>query len=186
MLFSAPNKMPAVPESPKLCSYTCGAQCKGRACPAISCRTRKSDGSFFLKIVTLTPFWGTADLPHLFVSLLYRMLCHKGLDPSQNEAGCLQSQHTGAMAKQFPERSWLLPRGGILSSGGRTGAQETSLLIFDAKSLVKLRGQEARLLCVTLLPRPWVWGRDFFSGLWSISSSRGQNFLSVKKIPQSG
>lgn len=34
--------------------------------------------------------------------------------------------------------------------------------------------------------RAWVWGRYFFSDLWSISSSGGQNLLSIKKLPQSG
>lgn len=45
--------------------------------PSYIMQNKKVWWVFFLEIVSLMPFRGTADLPHLFVCLLYRMLCHK-------------------------------------------------------------------------------------------------------------
>lgn len=83
------------------------------------------------------------------------MLCLKSLTPAKIK-GVVYSLSTLVAGQD----SFL---GGLgFCSGGecsRRTAQETSLLIFDAKSFVKLRGQEARLLCMALLPRQWMWGR---------------------------
>lgn len=113
-MFSVPNKLPA--ESPKLCSYTCGAQCKGRACPALSCRTRKSDGlfdSFFLNSEPDTILRDSRSASPVCLSPVQDALPQEP-DPSQNQGGCLQPQHTGGRARQLPGRSWLLLRWGML------------------------------------------------------------------------
>lgn len=160
MLLSAPKKLPAAPESPKLCSYTCGAQCtQGRACPALSCRTGKSDGFFFV--------FNSENLSLLRDSRPASLVCLSTIqsalpqepDPSQNEGGFYSLRHWW-QGKTASCKVLAFAQVGNALGGQRV--QATSLLIFEAKTFVKLKGQEARLLCMVLLPRPEVWGEIYF------------------------
>lgn len=65
--------------------------------------------------------------------------------------------------RQLPGKPRLLLRWGVLQE--HREPEEAALATSDSKRFVKLRGQEARLLCRALLSRTMVWRTNFFSNL---------------------
>lgn len=186
ILFSAPNKLPAAPVPLKLCSYTCGALCSLRqSLPSYIMQNKKVWWNIFLGIVSLTPLWGTADLrPHLCVCLPYRMLCHKSPAPSEMEGVVYTvSAHRWQGKTAFQKAS------AFTQVGNAPGGQEAQGDFTDhiqCKKICEVERPGSKAALHGSFSRAWVWGRYFFSDLWSISSLGGQNLLSIKKLPQSG